>query len=285
MTSRASPAIREKPVAIEKIAVLRATGPEGGLARPGSATGVEAAKAAIVRRRAVLTARLPWPTSPPRRSASSAPSASVSRIVATPRRSRPTSAGWKRPSPTAKPRRSRPSTARWSRRSTRRSRPARCTATPVLARSPAPRASFARPAQSSQRTPAAAAGRLPALRGDRADRPQRERVGVERRAAAGVELEIGQRRDRRPQRRDIGALHIRDERGRGLRRHPQLAAQAARRGPLLEPAGHRERLAQASGDPVGERFHTFSLRAQLEEDARGAAVSWASTASASVHAL
>jgi hypothetical protein len=31
MTSRARPAIREKPVAIEKIAVLRATGPDGGL--------------------------------------------------------------------------------------------------------------------------------------------------------------------------------------------------------------------------------------------------------------
>ena len=255
MISRASPATREQPVAIEKIAVLRASaGLRRGLARPGSATGVEPANAPIVRRRAVLTARLPWPTSPPRRSAFSAPSASVSRNVATPRRSRPTSAASKRPSPRAKPRRSRPSTARWSRRSTRRSRPARCTATPVLARSPAPRASFARPAQSSQRAPAAGAGGLPAQRGDRADRPQRERVGVERRAAAGVELEIGQRRDRRPQRRDIGALHIRDERGRGtsggIRSSPR---RPARRRPLLEPAGHRERLAQASGDPVGER--------------------------------
>ena len=45
-------------MAIEKIAVLRATcPPAGGVARPCSATGVEAAKAAIVRRRAVPTAR------------------------------------------------------------------------------------------------------------------------------------------------------------------------------------------------------------------------------------
>jgi hypothetical protein len=54
-TSRARPAIRESPVAIEKIAVLRATRPPpGGTGGGGSSAKASAvaAKAAIVRRSA-----------------------------------------------------------------------------------------------------------------------------------------------------------------------------------------------------------------------------------------
>ena len=54
--SRTSPAMRDSPVAIEKIAVLRATWPLRGAARPCPAAEVDAAKAAIVRRVAVPTA-------------------------------------------------------------------------------------------------------------------------------------------------------------------------------------------------------------------------------------
>src|SRR5579871_553937 len=57
-TSRASPAIRENPVATEKIAVFRATWPcAGGASRPARTVG--AVKAAIVRPRAARAAASP----------------------------------------------------------------------------------------------------------------------------------------------------------------------------------------------------------------------------------
>ena len=99
--SRSSPAMREIPVPIEKIAVFRATRPPpGGAGAVGSWAGSSAlaVKAAIVRRSAARPGgsrclrSTTWPTFIHRRSGSSAPSASVSRTAATPRRSRPTSA-------------------------------------------------------------------------------------------------------------------------------------------------------------------------------------------------
>ena len=78
-----------------------------------------------------------------------------------------------------------------------------------------------------------------------------------------VELEVGERGDRAPQRRGVGARDVGDERRRRLRRHPQLAADVLRCGTALElRARHAERLAQAPRDPVGERLDALALRAQ-----------------------
>ncbi len=99
--SRTSPAIREMPVAIEKIAVLRATPPPPGggggrrLLGEGFCGGGQGRYSTALRGALGPTrgrARdLRWPTFIPRRSGSCAPSASAWRTAATPPRSRLTS--------------------------------------------------------------------------------------------------------------------------------------------------------------------------------------------------
>ena len=108
--SRTGPAIRERPVAIEKIAVLTAIR-RAGAGRLGRPSGRAIVRAPPRPDRGVLTS---WPTSTHRRSASSAPSASGSRIAAT-RRDQdvlPPPRGRRRPAATTTP--PTPSTASWS---------------------------------------------------------------------------------------------------------------------------------------------------------------------------
>ena len=106
-----SPTMREMPVAIEKIAVLRATPPPvgarwGRFLREGFGAGAQGRYSTALRgaRPAVRSgaAALSWPTSTRRRSASCAPSASAWRTAATPRRSRRTSAASQTPSKAAR---------------------------------------------------------------------------------------------------------------------------------------------------------------------------------------
>ena len=215
------------PVAIEKIAVLRATrvpGAPAGCASDWSAPrlAVSAAgsdKAAIVRRSA---ARPGWFCRAPAAASMANIHSQKKRILRSERERlenrlytstiktyfrRLEVAG--RRAATRRRRRGRP-TASSSARSTRPSSAARCTATPAPARSPAPPACS--PASSSPRSAqradarSAPAAPLSAAAASRVHRSQRacprgrpRRAARQRRAAARVELEVGERAQRRAQ--------------------------------------------------------------------------------------
>ncbi len=241
--------MRETPVAIEKIAVLRATRrrPRGRSAAAGgpSRRGREAVKAAIVRRSAARLGLLPLP----RAALSMANIHSQKKRILRSERERLenrqyTSAikTYFRRLEVARQRRATTtaadaSTASSSRRSTRPSSAARCTATPARARSPAPRA-CAPALPRSARRPVVKRGKdagsvacfcTRATRGRRiapangrlggylADRAQGERVLVERRERVAAERSRRRRasrargrRARRAPARSAGGVAARD---------------------------------------------------------------------------
>ena len=102
MISRTRPAIREKPGGDREDRGVAGDATVRPRCRASARWGRSAQGRYSTAPRGLRPPRLlPWPTSPPRRSGSCAPSASGSRIAATPRRSRPTSAASRRPSPPA----------------------------------------------------------------------------------------------------------------------------------------------------------------------------------------
>ena len=279
------PAIRLRPVAIEKIAVLRddARGAGGRPRRPawGRAGRAPLRSRLALRRRyrtragrgagtRPLVRRRSWPTSIPRRSASSAPSVSAWRTVATRRRSRPTSAASRR---AVEPRRRRGRRRRAPRADLddRQGRQARRAAPQHRRPQEVPRRARARRLPRPERRPAPAASRAPrpssaAHRRRGAVRRSRYRgqaahaaiasiariaarvLGEVGQAAAG-QLEVGERR-RSPARSASASVPraslIRRSAAHGLIRSVALDLRRRARRP---PGGRRSRGPRAGAGP------------------------------------
>src|SRR3954452_6889545 len=120
------------------------------------------------------------------------------------------------------------------------------------------------------RSPAGVPRRGLRRRRDPLDRAQGVGVLVEFGPAAGAHLELGQGLERRTQRGDVRAARIGDEAVRRARRHAQRALDLRGRLAGVEPADHVVGLPHALRHPEQEAGHALALRAQLHLCPRGA---------------